>query len=110
MTYTAQKPPLSRSREELQRTIPGWGADLDPANRPAVPKEQFDLSKTGAHWDFPERQVEPIPRERSPEHAFLTPVFGTSCPPRGLSGIVRRFAYRYSEARLTHWTLLVLAD
>jgi hypothetical protein len=34
------------------------------------------------------------PRERSIEHEFLTPVFGTSTPPRGLSGVVRRYAYR----------------
>ena len=30
MAYTAEKPPIARSSEELRRTIPGWGADLDP--------------------------------------------------------------------------------
>jgi hypothetical protein len=40
----------------------------------------------------------------------LTPVFGTACPLRGLSGLVRRYAYGYSEARLAHWVLLVLGD
>ena len=49
-----------------------------------MPKERFDPSATGAHWDFPERQPEKWPRERSIEHKFLTPVFGTSCPPKGL--------------------------
>jgi hypothetical protein len=33
------------------------------------------------------------------EHKFLTPVFGTSCPPRGVSGALRKLAYRkFSEA------------
>jgi hypothetical protein len=86
------------------------GADLDPKDRPAVPKERFDPEGTGAHWGFPERQPELRPRERSTEHKFLTPVFGTSCPPKGLSGAIRRYAYRYSEGRLTHWLLLVLGD
>jgi hypothetical protein len=108
--YIAEKPKLKRSVEELRRTIPGWGVDLDRADRPAFPKEQFDPSSTGAHWEFPERQVERWPRERSVEHKFLTPVFGTSCPPRGLSGLIRRYAYRFSEGRTVHWTLLMLAD
>ncbi len=110
MPYTAEKPPLARSSEELRRTIHGWGVDLDPKDRPAVPKERFDPEGTGAHWHFPERQPERWPREKSPEHKFLTPVFGTACPPKGLSGVIRRYAYRYSEGRLAHWLLLVGAD
>lgn len=111
MTYTPQKPPLPESTDELRARIPGWGADLDPHDRPSVPRLQFHPDLTGAHWEFPERQPENWPRERSIEHAFLTPVFGTSCPPHGLSGVVRRYAYRrYSEARAAHWLLLVAAD
>ncbi|HEX8391763.1 MAG TPA: hypothetical protein VF665_05320 [Longimicrobium sp.] len=111
MPYTAQKPPLRRSIEELKATIPGWGVDLDPADRPGVPNQPFAPELTGAHWDFPERQPETWPRERSIEHKFLTPVFGTSCPPEGLSGAIRKFAYaKYSEGRAAHWLLLVAAD
>jgi len=109
MAYTAEKPALARPSEVLRREITGWGVDLDPLDRPAVPKEQFNL-ETGAHWDFPERQVALYEREVSPEHKFLTPVFGTSCPPRGVSGVIRRYAYRYSEGRTIHWLLLVFAD
>jgi hypothetical protein len=66
---------------------------------------------TGARWDFPERQPEKWPRERSIEHAFLTPVFGTAQPPRGVSGAIRKYSYaKYSEGRAAHWLLLVLAD
>ncbi|SDQ41310.1 hypothetical protein [Quadrisphaera sp. DSM 44207] len=110
MAYTADKPPLPETPEQLRARIPGWGVDLDPKDRPAVPRERFDPAASGAHWDFPERQVERWPRERSVEHAFLPPVFGTSCPPRGLSGVMRRAAYRYSEARAAHWLVLLAAD
>ena len=111
MAYTAQKPTPVPSSEELRARIPGWGADLDPRDRPQVPKLQFDPSLSGAHWEFPERQEEKYPRERSIEHKFLTPVFGTSCPPKGLSGMIRRYAYsRHSEAKAAHWLLLIAAD
>src|SRR5918998_1044377 len=111
MTYTADKPKLAESSDDLRARIPGWGADLDPLDRPAVPREKFDPDLNGAHWEFPERQPETWPRERSIEHKFLTPVFGTSCPPKGLSGVMRRYAYRkYSEGRAAHWLLLLAAD
>jgi hypothetical protein len=111
MTYTANKPPLPETSDQLRARIPGWGADLDPADRPAVPRERFDPGASGAHWDFPERQEERWPRERSIEHQFLTPVFGTACPPKGLSGVLRKHAYaRYSEGRAAHWLTLLAAD
>ena len=50
------------------------------------------------------------PASPSIEHKFLTPVFGTSTPPKDLSGKIRRFAYKYSEARAAHWLLLLAAD
>jgi hypothetical protein len=109
MVYTPDHPPVPSS-DELRARIPGWGVDLDPADRPAVPQMRFDPAATGAHWDVPERQPEKWPRERSIEHEVLTPVFGTSTPPRGLSGVVRKFAYRYSEGRAAHWLLLIGAD
>jgi hypothetical protein len=111
MAYTPGKPPIAESSETLRARIPGWGADLDPKDRPSVPKEQFLPNLTGAHWEFPERQPEKWPRERSIEHKFLTPVFGTTCPPKGLSGVIRKYSYRkFSEGRAAHWLLLMAAD
>jgi hypothetical protein len=111
MAYTPEKPPLAESSDQLRTRIPGWGVDLDPRDRPSVPRLQFDPELTGAHWEFPERQPERWPRERSIEHKFLTPVFGTSCPPKGLSGVMRKFAYKkYSEGRAAHWLILIAAD
>ena len=111
MPYTSEKPPLAESTDQLRARIPGWGVDLNPKDRPSVPKERFDPRGSGAHWDFPERQPEKAPRERSIEHKFVTPVFGTSCPTRGISGMMRKFAYKkYSEGRAAHWLILLAAD
>ena len=111
MVYTPDKPPLAETSEQLRARIPGWGADLDPKDRPSVPRLQFQQDLTGAHWDLPERQPETWPRERSIEHEMLTPVFGTSCPPKGLSGAMRKYAYRrHSEAKAAHWLILIAAD
>jgi len=109
MPYTAEKPTRASDSAELRASIPGWGADLDPADRPSVPRERpYD---TGAHWDFPEAQAEVVPRERSIEHAMLTPVFGTVAPLKGLSGVIRRYSYaNLSEGRAAHWLLLIAAD
>ncbi len=110
-TYTAEKPPAQWTSDELRARIPGWGADLDHKDRPSVPKERWDPTLNGADWEFPERQEEKVPREKSIEHRFLTPVFGTSAPLKGLSGLIRRYAYeKYSEGRAAHWLLLMGAD
>ena len=110
MPYTADKPLPAPNTEALRARIPGWGADLDPVNRPAFPREQLGIP-TGAHWDLPEQQPEHRPRERSVEHERLTPVFGTAQPLRGLAGRIRRYAYdTYSEGQAAHWLLLVVGD
>ena len=111
MTYTAAHPPLPETPDQLRARIPGWGADLDPADRPSVPRERFDLPPTGAHWEFPAQQPHEGYREKSIEHARLTPVFGTVAPLHGVSGMIRRLAYeRFSEGRAAHWLLLILGD
>ncbi len=90
--------------------IPGWGSDLEAADRPGVPRDKApQLGAQALYIDVAEQ----IPSHRihkSTEHARLTPVFGTSCPPRGLSGRLRDFAYRLSEGRLVRWVALLAAD
>lgn len=110
MPYTADKPGSTPNPDELRSRIPGWGADLDPANRPAFPREQPGID-TGAHWDLPEAQPHSGSREKSVEHDRVTPVFGTAQPLRGLAGKIRRYAYdTYSEGQTAHWLLLILGD
>ncbi|HZB42788.1 MAG TPA: hypothetical protein VE487_17575 [Ilumatobacter sp.] len=111
MSYTRTKPPIAEPVDQLRARIPGWGVDRDPHDRPSVPRLLAPDHPTGAHWDVPDQQPDPGGREKSIEHAFLTPAFGTSCPTKGLSGVIRRFSYRrFSEARTEHWLLLAFAD
>jgi hypothetical protein len=111
MVYTAEHPEPPETSEQLRARIPGWGVDLDPNDRPGTPRERFDPGATGAHWDFPDRMPETEERERSIEHKFLPPVYGTAQPLHGLSGRIRRLAYdRYSEGRIAHWLLLIVGD
>jgi hypothetical protein len=99
-----------KRRLDLSSKIKGWGSDLDPSVRPGVPMDKApDIGIETLYPDFPQQ----IPRHKvfkSTEHAKLTPVFGSACPPRGLSGVIRDVAYGFSEGRLTHWLLLVFAD
>ncbi|HYI07964.1 MAG TPA: hypothetical protein VEK57_02730 [Thermoanaerobaculia bacterium] len=91
------------------RNMHGWGADLSPADRPAVPKEK-PSTVTTPRGVMPTRQVPTMRIHKSTEHPDLPPVFGTSCPPRGLSGKLRDVAYTFSEGQMTHWLTLMLAD
>jgi hypothetical protein len=95
---------------ELRERIPGWGADLDLKNRPGVPREKTPPNGTGAHWDEPEQQIPTVKILVSTEHKGLTPVFGTTCPPKGLSGLVRELAFKFSEGQKLHWMMLLMAD
>jgi hypothetical protein len=109
--YVPDRPKAAETSDQLRARIPGWGVDLDPADRPSYPRLRYDPDATGAHWRFPERQPGAEGRERSIEHAFVTPVFGTAQPLHGVSGAVRRLAYRrFSEGRLAHWLLLIVGD
>ena len=95
---------------DLSATIPGWGSDLDAARRPGVPRDKAPhLGAEHLYPSFP-RQEPKFTIFKSTEHGQLTPVFGTSCPPSGLSGRLRAFGYRFSEGRLTRWLTLLFAD
>ena len=111
IAYVPDQPTMRESPEQLRARIPGWGVDADPADRPSQPKLRYAPEATGAHWRFPERQPGAEGRERSIEHAFVTPVFGTAQPLHGLSGRIRRYAYdRFGEGRNAHWLLLIAGD
>lgn len=90
--------------------IQGWGADLDPANRPAYPKERNPPRLDGIHWDQPQPQPQRMEVLTSPEYPSRPPVFGTGPAPSGLSGGIRRYAFNFSENDIRHWMLLLLAD
>jgi hypothetical protein len=89
----------------------GEAPDASPSQRPGVPKE-LDPPRpaTFAHWAEPERQPDPGYVLKRKDLTELTPVFGTTVPPRGLSGVLRRAAYAIPEHRTSHWLVLMLAD
>jgi hypothetical protein len=89
--------------------IQGWGADLDRKDRPAVPMERTP-PRLPVHGRPIEQQPQRIEVFVSPERPGITPIFGTSTPPRGLSGMIRRFAYKLTENDIRHWLLLLFAD
>jgi hypothetical protein len=89
--------------------IQGWGADRELTARPGVPMEQTPKAVPGAHWEQPVRQALEAPITHRYD-APVPPVFGTAQPPKGLSGRLRRIAYRIPEWRARHWLLLLLAD
>ncbi|MGJ7543336.1 hypothetical protein [Variovorax sp. LT1R16] len=99
----------SPTQAERHAHIVGWGADLDHANRPAYPME-----RTPPRLPYP---VEPPQQQHShaevlvsTERPRITPIYGTTLPPKGLSGWLRRRAFKHSENDLRHWLILLLAD
>jgi hypothetical protein len=91
--------------------INGWGVDADPKNDPTYPmKHRTDGEHAGYSWERPLQQPITVEVLHSNERPDLTSVFGTSTPPSGLSGVIRRLAFRYSESSYGHWLPLMLAD
>lgn len=89
--------------------IKGWGVDLDPKDRPAVPMERTP-PRLEVRPGEPEQQAQTVEILQSTERPRITPVFGTTVPPSGVSGGMRRLAFRYSENDLRRWMLLLAAD
>jgi hypothetical protein len=91
--------------------INGWGVDVDPKNDPTYPmKHRNDGEHAGYSWERPAQQPITVEVLHSNERSDLTSVFGTSTPPSGLSGMIRRVAFKYSESSYGHWLPLMLAD
>lgn len=90
--------------------VTGWGADLDPGKRPAVPMERTPPRIDPPGGEALQQQPRSVEVLHSIEHRGITPVFGSTLPPRGLSGRLRRAAFRYSENDLRHWLVLLFAD
>jgi hypothetical protein len=85
--------------------------DADPRNDPTYPmKNRNNGEHAGYSWERPQQQPITIEVLHSNERPNVTSVFGTSTPPSGLSGVIRRIAFRYSESSYGHWLPLMLAD
>ncbi len=87
---------------------PGHGIDAAAGTRPGVPRERAPQGGA-AWWDRPPQQQGTGALSRQGLRA-ATPVFGTAQPPRRLSGVLRRAAYRLPEHRSGRWVLLLAGD
>jgi hypothetical protein len=91
--------------------IEGQGVDADPNNDPTYPmKHRTDGEHAGYAWERPQQQPITVEVLHSNERPDVTAVFGTSTPPSGPSGAIRRLAFKYSESSYGHWLPLMLAD
>jgi hypothetical protein len=91
-------------------SVPGWGVDADPQNDPTYPYRRRENDDHKGQWPRPPVQESDVEILQSIEHVRKPAVFGTSTPPSGLSGVVRRGAFRWSESNWMHWLLLMGAD
>ena len=91
--------------------VKGWGIDANPKNDPTYPmKTRNNGEQKGYSWKRPTQQPINVEVLHSNERPNVTSVFGTSTPPAGLSGMLRRFAFKYSESSYGHWLPLMAAD
>ena len=102
---------LDRKIADSYKDINGWGIDADPDNNPTYPMKHY----TGAdhdrlNYERAPQQLQRVEVLHSNERPGITRVFGTSTPPSGLSGMLRRYAFKFSEGSSGHWLTLLLAD
>jgi hypothetical protein len=91
--------------------VKGWGVDANPKNDPTYPmKNRNNGEHAGYSWERPAQQPIDVEILHSNERPNVSATFGTSTPPAGLSGVIRRRAFDYSENSYAHWLPLMLAD
>lgn len=96
---------------EKQHRIKGWGIDADPKNEPTYPMKNYtgDDHKR-LNYQKPKQQTVTEEVLHSNERPSVTTVFGTGVPLAGISGFIRRLAFKYSESSFGHWFPLIFAD
>ncbi len=88
-----------------------WGLDRDYARRPGVPSHREPRLWPNARVDIV--RMDPAlsaPFKHGRTNREWPPVFGTVCQPKGLSGLVRRWASSFPDHKPQHWLLKMLGD
>ncbi len=87
-----------------------WGVDLDPSRRPGVPMMRDPQPWPNTRFP-PEQQPgeSAVPKHGRPNKP-MPPVFGTATPLKGLSGVVRKLAYKLPDHYPSHWLLKMFGD
>ena len=93
------------------RSVVGWGVDANVENDPTYPyRDRSQDEGLTKDWQRPPLQTSDVEILQSIEHIRTPAVFGTSSPPSGISGMMRRAAFRWSESNWIHWLMLMGAD
>ena len=92
-------------------SVVGWAVDADPRNDPTYPyRDRSADDGLSLDWKRPPQQQTDIEVLHSVEYEHFPAVFGTSVPPKYVSGMMRRLAFRWSESHWAHWLILMGAD
>ena len=111
MTLTEERTRIAAANTPIDPTsVVGWGVDADPKNDPTYSYRDRSQDDHSGEWRRPPQQEPDVEILQSVEHKQLPAVFGTSSPPRYLSGMMRRAAFRWSESNWAHWLILIGAD
>jgi hypothetical protein len=110
-TLTDMEPGIGSKMDNAYIEIEGWGYDADPANNPSYPMKHWN-GADHERLNYPRAEQQVLNEEilHSNERPSITRVFGTSVPPKGISGALRRYAFNFSENNAAHWMTLLLAD
>ena len=88
-----------------------WGVDRELSRRPGVP-----MMRQPEPWPNARMVIERMDPASSTvfkhgrPNKEWPPVFGTTCPPKGLSGLIRKWAASYPDHKPQHWLLKLLGD
>ncbi len=108
MDHTAEPTPSSQPHRFGRSPVEP--VDLDPSRRPGVPQERAPAPWPNSRFPPARMTATPsVPKHGRPGKA-MPPVYGTAVPLRGVSGALRKAAYRYPDHVATHWLMLLLAD
>jgi hypothetical protein len=107
---TTSRPMGRRTAVQPPKRPPYADVDLDPSRRPGVPRERRPEPFPNTRFPIERQQGESAAPMHGRPNRHFPPVFGTATPLRGLSGLVRRRAYRLPDHKARHWMMLLLGD
>lgn len=107
---TLQPSPTREPRKPAIPRDPYAGYDLPLERRPGYGSLRGIEPWANSRWPVA-RQPRTIPfYAHGRSNKNFPPVFGTDCPPKGLSGLLRKLAYGYPDHMARHWLMLLASD
>ncbi len=86
---------------EKMSHIKGWAIDANSKNDPTFPiRQRFNGDGQAFEWERPVQQKNVAGILQSNERKQLPGVFGTTAPATGMSGCLRRYAFRFAKGSI----------